>query len=101
VIAAAGFENLASRIGLASYAALPLETLVLHRPDLLITSLETTDAPSLARQTLYHPALRAVARGAVQVTIPAPLWVCPGPYTVEAAERLARLRGPAVAEAPQ
>jgi iron complex transport system substrate-binding protein len=99
VIAAAGFENLASRIGLASYAALPLETLVLHRPDLLITSLETTDAPSLARQTLDHPALRAVATGAAQVTIPAPLWVCPGPYTVEAAERLARLRGAALAEA--
>jgi iron complex transport system substrate-binding protein len=101
VIAAAGFENLASRIGLASYAALPLEMLVLHRPELLITSLETTDAPSLARQTLDHPALRAVARGAVQVTIPAPLWVCPGPYTVEAAERLARLRGAALPEAVQ
>jgi hypothetical protein len=33
------------------------------------------------------------------VTIPAPLWVCPGPYTVEAAERLARLRGAVIAEA--
>jgi iron complex transport system substrate-binding protein len=99
VIEAAGFENLASRLGLSSYAALPLESLVLHKPDLLITSLETTDAPSLARQTLDHPALRELAARAVQVTIPAPLWVCPGPYTVEAAERLARLRGAAIAEA--
>jgi iron complex transport system substrate-binding protein len=99
VIEAAGFENLASRLGLSSYAALPLEALVLHRPDLLITSLETTDAPSLARQTLDHPALRELAARAAQVTVPAPLWVCPGPYTVEAAERLARLRGAVIAEA--
>ena len=99
VIEAAGFDNLASRLGLSSYAALPLESLVLNRPDLLITSLETSDAPSLARQTLDHPALQELAAGAVQVTIPASLWVCPGPYTVEAAERLARLRGAAVAEA--
>jgi iron complex transport system substrate-binding protein len=101
VIEAAGYENLAARLGLSSYAALPLEELVLHRPQLLITSLETTDAPSLARQTLDHPALEALARDAVQVTIPAALWVCPGPYTVEAAERLARLRGAALAEAAQ
>jgi iron complex transport system substrate-binding protein len=100
VIRAAGYDNLAARLGIASYAALSLEDLLLHRPDLLITSLETADAPSLARQTLDHPALRELAARAVQVTIPAPLWVCPGPYTIEAAERLARLRGAAVAEAP-
>ena len=101
VIEAAGYENLAARLGLTSYAALPIESLVLHRPDLLITSLETSDAPSLARQTLGHPALRELAARAVQVTIPAPLWVCPGPYTVEAAERLARLRGAKLAQAAQ
>jgi iron complex transport system substrate-binding protein len=101
VIEAAGYENLAARLGLSGYAALPLEDLVLHRPQLLITSVETSDAPSLARQTLDHPALEALARDAVQVTIPAALWVCPGPYTVEAAERLARLRGAAIAEAAQ
>lgn len=101
VIDAAGYENLAARLGLTSYAALPIESLVLHRPDLLITSLETSDAPSLARHTLDHPALRELAARAVQVTIPAPLWVCPGPHTVEAAERLARLRDAALAEAAQ
>ncbi len=99
MIAAAGFENLAARLGLSGYAALPHEDDVLHRPDLLITSLETSDAPSLARRSLDHPALRALAGAAAQVSVPAPLWVCPGPYTVAAAELLARLRGSALAEA--
>lgn len=92
VIAAAGFENLAGRLGLAGYAALSLEDLALNPPALLISSLETTDAPSLARQILGHPALAALSRRAAQATVPASLWVCPGPYTVEAAELLARER---------
>ena len=99
VIGVAGFENLASRLGLSGYAALSLEDLALNRPALLISSVETTEAPSLARQVLAHPALAALARRAAQTTVPASLWVCPGPYTVEAAELLAGARDRLSAEA--
>lgn len=101
VIGAAGFENLATRLGLSGYAALSLEDLALNRPALLISSVETTDAPSLARQNLGHPALKALSRRAAQTTVPAQLWVCPGPYTVEAAELLARERDRLLAAASQ
>ncbi|HXV23306.1 MAG TPA: ABC transporter substrate-binding protein [Alphaproteobacteria bacterium] len=99
VVEAAGFDNLATRLGFSGYAALSLEELILHRPSLLVTSLEASDAPSLARQTLEHPALKEVAEHAVRVTVPAALWVCPGPYTVEAVELIARERARISAEA--
>jgi iron complex transport system substrate-binding protein len=100
VIAAAGLENLGSRLGLSGYAALSLEDLALSRPALLIHSVETSDAPSLARQVLRHPALEAVSRHALRITVPASLWVCPGPYTVQAAELLAAARDRVLTGAP-
>ena len=100
VIAAAGLENLGRRLGLFGYSALSLEDLALARPALLIHSIEAQDAPSLARQVLSHPALEAVARDAVRIVVPASLWVCPGPYTVEAAELLAAARDRVLTEGP-
>jgi iron complex transport system substrate-binding protein len=92
VLAAAGLDNLATRLGLSGYAALSLEDLVVSRPELLVLSVEATDAPSLARQALDHPALRALKARSLDTVVPAALWLCPGPYTVAAAERLARER---------
>jgi len=100
VIAAAGLENLGRRLGLSGYAALSLEDLALARPALLIHSIEAQDAPSLARQVLSHPALEAVSKDAVRIVVPASLWVCPGPYTVEAAELLAAARDRVLTERP-
>ena len=79
---------------------LSLEDLALARPALLIHSIEAQDAPSLARQVLSHPALEAVARHAVRIVLPASLWVCPGPYTIEAAELLADARDRVLTERP-
>ena len=76
------------------------EDLALGRPALLIHSAETTEAPSLARQALRHPALEAVSRHAFRIVIPAALWVCPGPYTIDAAELLAGARDRVLTGAP-
>jgi hypothetical protein len=36
----------------------------------------------------------------VRIVVPASLWVCPGPYTVEAAELLAAARDRVLTEGP-
>jgi iron complex transport system substrate-binding protein len=62
-----------------------VERIVAHPPDLLIT--ETASAfPSMATNLAWHPALRGVARR----TLDPALLICGGPFTVAAAEALAR-----------
>ena len=63
---AAGFDNLARRLGLENYPYLPLDALVANRPDLLILNTPRAIYPSLAESILRHPAIAAaIARTAV------------------------------------
>ena len=62
-----------------------LEALLSAPPDLLVTAM-APDYPSLATDMLRHPAVAGLPR---RVVAPA-LLICGGPFTVEAAERLAR-----------
>jgi len=89
VLTGAGYDNLADRLGIASYAALPLERLVLARPDRLVA--ERAYEPLQARTTALaeHPALRHIA---ARTDLPVKLLICPGPGIAEAAERLADAR---------
>jgi iron complex transport system substrate-binding protein len=90
VLARAGLSNYATEQHLGRAAAIPLEYLVLHPPDLLITDAEE-GAPSLAESMLWHPALRD-AFPARRVQIPASDWICGGPATLDALERLVQAR---------
>ncbi len=87
-----GFENLARRLGLAAFAFLGLEELVLARPEVLVGIVARPDAPSLSHGILDHPALRRPAGGPARVALPMNLLICPGPWVAEAVERLARAR---------
>ena len=77
VLRAAGLTNMGSggRIG--------LEALLRHPPALLVLPQNTAGA-SLATAVLAHPALRDIPAR----LIPAPLRICPGPFTAEAVSRL-------------
>ncbi|GAC1337530.1 MAG: ABC transporter substrate-binding protein [Acetobacteraceae bacterium] len=90
VLARAGLDNAATRHGLDRPGPLPLEVLILHRPDLLITD-RPADAPSMAEALLWHPALRT-AFADRRVEVPGRDWICGGPATLDAVERLARAR---------
>jgi len=88
----AGFENLATRSGIESVGHLPLETLLLAEPDLLVAESEHSAAPSMATQILAHPAMQRLRQRTRVVEIPRALWSCPGPWLAEALDRLARAR---------
>jgi iron complex transport system substrate-binding protein len=79
VLHAAGLRNAASG------AAIGLEALLRHPPDLLVVPLDT-GAPSLATDLLTHPALHGIPRAA----LPAALTICAGPFSATAAAMLAR-----------
>lgn len=92
VLRVAGYRNLASDLGLNGWSRLPLERLLLERPDVLVFSLRGGDAPSRAREILGHPALAHFAAGRPVVNLPPDIWDCPGPPLAKAVARLREVR---------
>ncbi|WP_315925542.1 ABC transporter substrate-binding protein [Mesorhizobium sp. SP-1A] len=88
VIQAAGLTNIASKLGLTGMAKLPLETLILSRPDLVAGENPHYAAHSVAQDNLVHPAFREAVRQAVPVALPARYTICGGPFTVDAVRML-------------
>lgn len=86
ILRRAGLENLAARPGAPTH--MPLEFVASSAPDLLILNAERDGPPSLATDMLKHPVLAGM-RGTRTIVLPARLWTCGGPGTVEAIERLA------------
>lgn len=93
ILGRAGLRNLAAELGLIGYGQLPLEQLLLARPDFLIfDAAAPSGGDSLAHRALAHPALAALQAQARVVHLPPPLSVCVGPMTVDAIERLVAAR---------
>ncbi len=92
LIELAGFENLAARAGILYWGNLPLESLLLARPDVLIIEAEGDHAHALANQILSHPALLDLRERITVAAVPRPLWSCPGPWIVDALDKLAAAR---------
>jgi iron complex transport system substrate-binding protein len=92
LIELAGFENLAARAGILYWGNLSLENLLLARPDVLIIEAEGDHAHALASQILAHPALLDLRQRIIVAAVPRPLWSCPGPWIVDAMDRLAAAR---------
>jgi len=88
----AGFDNLAEQAGIIRVGQLPLEQLLLAKPDVLLVETESLHAPSMATQILSHPALRDLRDRITVVEIPRPLWSCPGPWMADAMDHLAAAR---------
>ncbi len=86
----AGLDNMASAMGVDGPAFIPLELLVMEKPDILVRS-ERDRAPSLAKQNFEHPALRALERETEALSLADNLTVCGGPFSVEAVEKLAEV----------
>lgn len=85
---AAGLQNVAAELGLAFTARLPLETLVLAKPDLLLMA-QRYPSPSMGEAVLDHPAVRAVAARIGRAEISGAASTCGTPATLAAVERLA------------
>lgn len=90
IIEAAGLANVAAEIGMEGAGALPLETLILAAPDLVLTA-EPHPGASRSEALLEHPALAALgADGAGRIADSE--WACGTPHVLGAIRRLAALR---------
>ena len=88
ILAAAGFRNVASEVGLEAGGFLPLELLLLAQPDAVVTG-EVYPGASRAEEILSHPALAGLTRaGAVSDAD----WVCGTPHVLDAIARLGAAR---------
>lgn len=90
VVRRSGFRNLGSELGIVGTVHLPLEILVMSRPDVIIAEQKPDDSQVLAYDTFAHPALQAVTKGREFITIPDKFWVCGAPFTAEAVRILSK-----------
>lgn len=83
-----GLTNLAAQLGIGDFGQVTMEAVLLAQPDHMVRMMYRPDTPSLANQTLSHPALRKSL--GTQEMIPVPqAWVnCGGPYLADAAEQV-------------
>lgn len=90
VLRAAGYVNFSASIGRDRLDRLPLEALILGRPDVLVVDQRDFAAPSLAQAMQRAPVLAHVAPK--RVVVPSWSWTCAGSAIAEAVERLAAAR---------
>ncbi len=89
VMQAAQMTNVAALAGIQGSGYLPLERLLIARPDWLITSDYQRDVPTLGMKLLRHPALQGLPGG--ERILPGNLTACGGPWTSQAVRLLADL----------
>ncbi len=91
IVAAAGFDNLAGRLGLGFAGRLTLEDLALRLVDALVIVDVTGHSPSLEAETVAHPVLRHVGARARVAALPSRLWICETPHVLDAVDGIAAL----------
>lgn len=87
VLRHAGFQNYTARKGVGHMAKLPLETLIANPPDLLILD-RSGRGYSIAQSMLDNPVLQNAFPQAHRADIPARLWLCGLPQTLDVISRL-------------
>ena len=85
ILKTAGFRNITEEVGISFGGTLPLETLVMLKPDLVITG-KAYPGHSRSEEILKHPALRPFKA----ITQTDAKWVCGTPAVLDAVEELQR-----------
>ncbi len=85
ILTVAGYRNVADDLGITDTRSLPLEMLVMARPDRLITGAKWP-GQSRGEAILDHPALARIAPDTAEITDRD--WVCGTPFVLRAIEAL-------------
>lgn len=91
ILAAGGFDNIASEVGLDAGGTLPLERLVLLQPDVIILGHDYR-GQSRAEDNLVHPALRAGGARLAAGQLVERDWICGGPAVLHGVAAMRDLR---------
>lgn len=91
VLDAAGLANISVELGYRGGGRLPLELLVMARPDLIVTGRDF-GAPARAQDGMIHPALSNLRSRAGGILAADADWICGTPFIAAAVRRLAAAR---------
>lgn len=94
VLTAAGFLNLAKILGYKGWNRLDLETLVMNKPDVIITTFFGYPTQSLSRRFSRHPVFQALQEHIPVIAVPSTLMTCGTWFLLEAVEFLLQHRKP-------
>src|SRR5258708_24799499 len=87
-----GFRNLAAELGIPAYGRLPLESVLVGRPDLLVLDDDANANPACATEFVDHKALHSLAGRVRLGSIPMKYSICAGPDRLEAMRLRSRAR---------
>lgn len=87
-----GLRNAAVDYGLRQSMSVPLEQVIAHPPDILLSGEPWPGAPSWAERVMEHPALNHLASRMRREPLPERLLFCGGPVLIQTAGVLARAR---------
>ena len=91
IMALAGLKNVASDLGPTRLSTLPVETVIARAPELVILSGDPREQNGRAYLVQHHPALRALDGRAVTGWTQLTPLLCPGPWSLDAAESFLQL----------
>ena len=89
IVGRAGLVNLGSRLGYVGTVKLPLELLVMGRPDLVVGGRRMAREKSRSFEMVHHPALHALTRNHLSLVLSDKYWICGTPFTLRAVRALA------------
>lgn len=91
IIEAAGYENLAARLGVEGMRMVSLEAVVMHEPDVVMTS-QGWGKPALADESGAHPVLKKSGASFVGSVVPNKYLICGTPFVTNAVELIRALK---------
>jgi iron complex transport system substrate-binding protein len=92
VFKASGLRNAAADYALGPGGRLPLETLIVSPPDLIVFANAPSDFRTVLGDNLRHPAMEYAAKRQRSVHLPMTLWLCGTPEIAKAVEQLREAR---------
>lgn len=88
----AGFRNLQADLGISGWGRVPLEQLVLHPPDGIVTSFFDTAHNGVSGRFASHSLFKRLSAEKPVMPVPGRYWTCAGPMLIDAVESLAAQR---------
>lgn len=92
IVEAAGFVNIAPRLGLDARGTLPLEALILSGPDVVVRG-QSFQGHSRGEEMLRHPVLERMLQAPRVQAETRPEWSCGTPLTINAIRALQAIAG--------
>lgn len=83
-----GLTNAAAALDIGDYGQITIEAMLMAKPDYIVRVDYRQEVPSLASQTLSHPALNAYLGSREMIAVPQSWLNCGGPFLADAAERV-------------